>query len=149
MLFRSTGATVEVLSTPRLLAFEVKNRSLLEANMRTFIASRPWRSEFLAANEPREFTAVEVAERKVPSSLLAGPLVAGGAVRVHGLSMTRTPGDSTIHLAVYTEPVAPSPKREFIFFIHQLDDKGNILSARPVPLVTSRLPDRQIGRAHV
>lgn len=143
----ATGSTKLVFKTQRMLALLVKDRSALEQQMRRFIASRRWRPEFLAANEKREFAAAETPGRQLPGSLLSDPVVFGNAVRLHALSILRTSDKSKINLSIYTERIENQAKREFAFFIHQLDGKGRILSAHPIPLVASRLTARPIALA--
>ena len=141
------GSTEVVLNSPTIVVLAVKDRSSLERQMRAFMASRPWRPEFLAANGRREYGPEEVSKLNLGGLLIAKPVDFGNAVRVHALSMSKISGEPKINVDVLSEHLGKNASRRSFFFIHQLDSNGKIISNHEVELPSSRFADRPVSRS--
>lgn len=150
-----SGSTTVTLETPQLIALQTRDRSLLYQQMRKFIASRSWRPEFVAANEPSEFSPTEISPSREQGQLLTKPVVFDNVLSLHGLAITRDNQQSPeITISVYSKSrnketskrMQPSG-RTFGLFIHQLDPRGKILTSQIIPLRSSRITKRPITYA--
>lgn len=148
LLTTPTAGTTELVgSFPSLVVMRVKDRSALRNQMLAFIRSRPWREEFLAANEPEDFSVAEV--RQLPLVQLGEPVRYGDAVRLHGLSMTHiSGGNQQVLVQVYSEPLSAGRGKTLSLFLHQLDSQGKTLASHELPLRWSRVPDHPISLNH-
>lgn len=143
----TSGSTEVVLKTPTTLALAVRDRTALEHQMREFIASRPWRPDFLAANGRSEFGQEEVSKLNLGALLISKPVDFGDAVRLHALSMSKMSGERKINVDVFSEHLGKNASRRSFFFIHQLDSNGKIISNHEVELPSSRFADRPVSRS--
>ena len=141
----SKGSTKVLLESPGFVVLEVKDRSALETQMRTFIASRQWRPEFILTNTRSKFTAAEVSGLRLTGQLLTQPVDFGTAIRVHALALARDSGGANVDVAIYSERLAGDANQTFSLFIHQLDSKGNMISSHDVYLGSSRVSDRPVS----
>ena len=142
-----TGSTEILMKSPTLLVLAIRDRALLERQMRQHLYSRPWRPEFRAANGPTEFAPEEVAALRLGDLQLAQPVDFGDAFRVHALSMSTLSGESKISVDVFSEYLGKNASRRFFFFIHQLDRNGKIISNHEVELPSSRFANRPVSRS--
>jgi hypothetical protein len=141
----NTGSTAIAKTSPELLVLLVKNRELLEKQMRTFIASRAWRSEFMAANVIKNYAANQLDSRRMNSEQIQQPINFDNRLRVHALAFSRLGGTGKVKATVYSERL-PSGKVDNLFlFIHELDSKNNVVAMHELPLSISRFPDRPIS----
>ena len=141
------GSTEVVLKSPTIVVLAVKDRSSLERQMRAFVASRPWRPEFLAANGRSEYGPEEVSKLNLGGLLIAKPVDFGDAVRMHALSMAKMSAERMINVAVFSQHLGKNTSRRYFFFIHQLDSNGEIISNHEVELPSSRFADRPVSRS--
>jgi hypothetical protein len=141
------GSTEVVLNSPTVVVLAVKDRASLERQMRAFMASRPWRPEFLAANGRSEYGRDEVSKLSLGRLLIAEPVAFGNAVSVHALSMSTMSRESRINVDVFSESLGGNSSRRHFFFIHQLDSSGKIISNHEVELPSSRFADRPVSRS--
>ena len=143
----SLGSTEVVLKSPTIVVLAVKDRSSLERQMRAFMASRPWRPEFLAANGRSEYGPEEISKLNLGGLLIAKPVDFGNAIRVHALSMSTMSSENKINVDVFSEYLDKNASRRPFFFIHQLDSNGKIISNHEVELPYSRFVDRPVSRS--
>lgn len=139
------GSTEVLLRSPGFVVLAVKNRSALEMQMRNFMASRPWRSEFNAANTRSEFTTAEVSTLQLSGQQLRQPVIFGKSIRVHALALTNVMESPNVDVAIYSEQLAVDPDQHYSLFIHQLDARGHMIANHDVPLGSSRFPDRPVS----
>lgn len=139
------GSTTIVLETPKMIALAIKDRGALAREMRSFIASGPWRPEFLEANRPTEFSAAEVQGLVTASGFLKVPVLFGDAIRLHALNAGRVAETSEVRLDVYTERKGTGAGRSFSVFVHQLDEQGRTIANHEILLSSSRFADRPIS----
>lgn len=150
-----TGSTSVVLETPRMIALQIKDRSLLNQSMRKYITSRRWRPEFVIANQPGEFDLAEITPWREEGQLLSMPVTFDNVLRVHGLALSRNSRESPgLELSIYSESnIRDSGRnlrqgpRTFGLFVHQLDNQGETLTSQVIPLKASRLPGKPITNA--
>jgi len=140
-----TGSTVVIKKSPELLVLEVKDRELLEKQMRSFIASRTWRPEFLAANEPKNYAAGQLITRKLNGELIRQPINFENRLKVHALTFSRMSGTGQVKATVYSERLPSGKLDKPGLFIHELDNKNNVVAMHEIPLSASLLPDRPIS----
>ena len=141
----SKGSTEVLLESPGFVVLEVKDRSALEMQMRTFIASRQWRPEFNLTNTRNKFTAAEVSALRLTGQLLTQPVDFGTAIRVHALALSRVSKHPNVDVAIYSERLAGDANQTFSLFIHQLDSKGSLISSHDVYLGSSRFSNRPVS----
>lgn len=140
-----TGSTVVIKKSPELLVLAVKDRELLEKQMRSFIASRTWRPEFVAANEPKNYAAGQLVTRKLNGELIRQPINFENRLNVHALTFSRMSGTGQVKATVYSERLPSGKLDKPGLFIHELDKKNNVVAMHEIPLSASRLPDRPIS----
>jgi hypothetical protein len=139
------GSTVVVKKSPELLVLAVKDGELLEKQMRSFIASRTWRPEFLAANEPKNYAAGQLVTRKLNGELIRQPINFENRLKVHALTFSRMSGSGQVKATVYSERLPSGKLDKPGLFIHELDNKNNVVAMHEIPLSASLLPDRPIS----
>ena len=142
----ASGSTEVLLETPSMLALAVRDKPLLEVQMKKFIASRQWRPEFINANRRNEFAPAELQKLHLSNLQVADPIDFGHDVRVYALSITRAPGKPKINMSVFSEIVSKNYASKYEFFIHQLNEKGEIISGHTVPLRFSQIAKRPLIR---
>lgn len=140
-----SGMTQVALETPNMILLVVKDRSALEREMRKYIASRPWRPEFLLENGRKEFAAGDLLSLPEQGSQIVQPVTFGGVVRVHSLALSRVPNQPKLHVSIYTELLSAGQGRSFSLFIHQLDANGVIIANHDLALGQSRFPERPVS----
>ena len=140
-----TGSTVVVGKSPELLVMAVKDRELLEKQMRSFIASRTWRPEFVAANQPKYYAAGQLVTQKLNGELIRQPINFENRLKVHALTFSRMSGTGQVKATVYSERLPSGKLDKPGLFIHELDYKNNVVAMHEIPLSASRLPDRPIS----
>ncbi len=140
------GWTKVMFETPNAISLAVLDREALAREMRSYIADRPWRPEFIAANQPVEFSAAEMKERVPMEGFITTPILFGDAVLLHSLRINRLGETSKVELDAYGEKINKETHRNYELFIHQLDENGNIIGNLHTPFAASRLTDRPISR---
>jgi hypothetical protein len=142
----ASGSTVMSLRTPELMVLVVKNRELLEKQMRAFIASRSWRPEFLAANKIRNYSPGQLDSLNLSGELIKKPISYDNRLRVYALTISRAaPKAEKVVVTVYSERLPGGKKDTLSLFIHELDSSKNIVVMHEIPLSTSRLVGRPIS----
>ena len=140
------GSTKLVQKSPELIVLAIKNRDLLEKQMRAYIASRTWRTEFLAANKIRNYSPAQIDTQQLSGDLIKKPISYDNRLRVYGLTISRaTPNADKIVATVYSERLPGGKKDTLSLFIHELDNSKNIVAMHEIPLSTSRLAGRPIS----
>jgi len=141
----NTGSTAIAMRTPELIVLVIKNRELLERQMRAYIASRSWRPEFLAANEPKNYSADQLVTRKLNGELVQQPINFKNRLKIHALTFSRINRTGQVKATVYSERLPSGEFDKLGLFIHELDNKNNVVAMHEVPLSASRFPDRPIS----
>lgn len=147
VLSPSLGFTEVVSKASNFIVLAVKDRASLARQMRAFMASRPWRPKFIAANKPSEYSQDEVSKLNLGRLLIAEPVNFGNAVSVHALSMSTMPGENRVDVDVFSESLDKNSRYLYVFFIHQLDSSGQIISNHGVILPSTRFADRPVSRS--
>lgn len=141
----SSGSTAVAKQAPGFLVLIVKDRELLEKQMRAFMASRKWRPEFLAANKIKYYAPEQVASLQLNGEQVKKPINYENRLRVHALAISgRTPGDEKVKFTVYSERLAKGKQDNLSLFIHELDSSNMVVAMHALPLSASRYAARPI-----
>lgn len=141
----SSGSTAVAMRTPELTVLVIKNRALLEQQMRTYIASRSWRQEFLAANQPKNFAKDQLNRQKLNGIIVQEPISFESRLKVYALNFSHNNKTNQVKTIIYSERLPLGKLDNPKLFIHELDKENNVLAMHEVPLSASRFPDRPIS----
>jgi hypothetical protein len=123
-LTASDGVAV-VSETPTARVLRITDSKRLESAVDTLIESHRWRKAFTSANPARRWS-----ENSLADALLSDPPILenvnfGNQIELRALSANRTANEMTVR--IWWRPLPGLKERGWIFFIHAIDDQGNIV----------------------
>jgi hypothetical protein len=130
-LTASDGVAV-VSETPTARVLRITDSKRLESAVDTLIEGHRWRKAFTSANPARRWT-----ENSLADALLSDPPILenvnfGNQIELRALAANRTANEMTVR--IWWRPMPGLKERGWIFFIHSIDDQGNIVVNRQMSL---------------
>jgi len=124
----TSGDGVEVVSETRTRLLRITDSKRLESKLNALIESRRWREAFASANPTRRTNGESLAA----TSPVLESVVFGDKIELRSLVLGRNGDETTVR--IWWKPLRGLSERDWIFFIHSIDDRGNIVLNNQIPL---------------
>jgi len=124
---------VEVLSdTPKVRIVRIEDTQRLATSLDALVAAHTWGSTFMAANPRRRLSEQDVAEALARYRPVLESVRFSDGIELRALSVARDGNE--IAVRIWWRPLPGLKERDWIFFIHVIDDQGSIVLNNQIPL---------------
>jgi hypothetical protein len=130
-LTASDGVTI-VSDTPAARVLRITDPARLETAIEALVRSRHWRSTFTAANPRRRWSEKDLAIALAQAPAALENIRFSDRIELRALSVSRAGNETTVRL--WWKPMPALKEHDWIFFIHSIDGKGNIVLNNQIPL---------------
>jgi hypothetical protein len=132
---------VETVSdTPTARVLRIADRERLESAFESFLEGRHWRTAFSSANPRRRWSETDLADALAQTPPALQNIHFSDRIELRALSVSRTANETTVRL--WWKPMRSLKERDWIFFIHSIDDQGKIVLNHQIALDINEQPMR-------
>ena len=114
-----------VSDTPTARVLRITDKALLESAFDQLVKKHQWRNTFINANPKRRFSEKELAEALVLNPPSLENVNFGNIFHLRALSVSRAGDEVTVRF--WWKPLLTLSEQDWVFFIHLIDDAGNIV----------------------
>jgi hypothetical protein len=118
------GVTV-VSYTPKARVLRVIDKALLESAFDQLVNKHQWRNAFINANPKRRFSEKELVGAMPLNPPSLENVIFGNIFHLRALSVSRAGDEVTV--SFWWKPLLTLSEQDWVFFIHSIDDAGNIV----------------------
>jgi len=130
-LTASDGVAV-VSETPAARVLHITDSTRLETAIENLVEAHHWRSTFTAANPKRRWSEKELADALAQNPPALENIHFADRIELRALSVSRTANETTVRL--WWKAMPALKEQDWTFFIHSIDDQGNIVLNNQFPL---------------
>jgi hypothetical protein len=121
-----------VSETPTARVLRITDPERLEAALAKLAESRKWRSVFTTANPRRRWSEKDLAHALSERPPALESIQFADRIELRALSVSRAGSETTVRL--WWRPLPALKERDWIFFVHSINDQGNIVLNNQIPL---------------
>ena len=120
----SDGVAV-VSETPTARVLRITDPERLESALDALIEGRHWRTAFIAANPKHRWSENDLADAMAQSPPALENIHFADRIELRALSVSQKGKETTVR--IWWRPMPGMKERDWVFFVHSIDDQGKIL----------------------